>query len=532
MKNYSSLFLSILSGILLFAAWPMSPLTALIFIAWVPLLFLAEKHTERLRFFVFSFLSMFIWNAGTTWWIWNSTAAGAIGAIIANSFLMTIPLWGYHVFKNKFGDMIGYAGFIIFWLCFEYIHLNWQLSWPWLTLGNVFASSPEWVQWYEVTGTSGGSLWVLFVNVIVFQLLKNWKTAALKWKIEYSIIGLIFLAFPFFISSILLKAEAESKPALPNTTVIIVQPNVDPYNEKFAAGTTEEQVQRLISLSEEGLDANTRLVLWPETALPMAVLQDQVEQNFYYTPVFDFVKRHPGVTLVTGIETFKTYGTEKATNTARKSQGDGTYFDAFNASVAIKANEQLQFYNKSKLVPGVETLPDFLMWLADIFEHFGGTAGGYGKSKEPAVFKTTNNPYVSAPIICYESIYGEYVAEYVRKGATVLTILTNDAWWANTPGHRQHLNYARLRAIETRRWIARSANTGISAVIDSKGRLVETRQWAQRASMKFNIPALAEETFFVRHGDIISRIAIVLGAALLAMNLFMLAKKKLNKRKH
>jgi apolipoprotein N-acyltransferase len=163
--------------------------------------------------------------------------------------------------------------------------------------------------------------------------------------------------------------------------------------------------------------------------------------------------------------------------------------------------------------------------------HFGGTAGGYGKSKEAAVFETTNNPYVSAPIICYESIYGEYVAEYVRKGATVLTILTNDAWWANTPGHRQHLNYARLRAIETRRWIARSANTGISAVIDQKGRLVETRQWAEKASMKFNIPALSEETFFVQHGDVISRIAMVLGAALLAMNLIMLAKKRLNKRK-
>jgi apolipoprotein N-acyltransferase len=441
---------------------------------------------------------------------------------------MTIPLWGYHVFKSKYGDKMGNASFIIFWLCFEYIHLNWQLSWPWLTLGNVFASSPEWVQWYEITGTSGGSLWILLVNVIVYQLIKNWKTASKKWIMEYTVVSMIFLLLPFAFSQMLLITETSSDKTA-KTNVVIVQPNVDPYTEKFEAGSTEAQVQRLISLSEERLDSNTRLVLWPETALPRAVVQDQVEQNLNYIPVFDFVKRHPHVTLVTGIETFKTYGTEKATNTARKSGGDGTYYDAFNASVSIKTNEPLQFYNKSKLVPGVETLPDFLMWLAAIFEHFGGTAGGYGKSKEAAVFKTQGNPYVSAPIICYESIYGEYVAEYVRKGATLLTILTNDAWWAETPGHRQHLNYARLRAIETRRWIARSANTGISAVIDQKGALIETRQWAQKASIKFNIPALTEETVFVRNGDVISRIILWLGGALLLMNVITLIKKRLAK---
>ena len=106
-------------------------------------------------------LGMLIWNAGTTWWIWNSTAAGAIGAIIANSFLMGLPLWGFHIFRKKYGDKAGLLSFITFWLSFEYIHLNWQLSWPWLTLGNVFAKKTCWIQWYEITGTCGGSLWVL-----------------------------------------------------------------------------------------------------------------------------------------------------------------------------------------------------------------------------------------------------------------------------------------------------------------------------------------------------------------------------------
>jgi apolipoprotein N-acyltransferase len=209
---------------------------------------------------------------------------------------------------------------------------------------------------------------------------------------------------------------------------------------------------------------------------------------------------------------------------------NGIYYDAFNASVAVTNNQPFKFYNKSKLVPGVETLPDFLIWLAAIFEKFGGTTGGYGKDKEASVFNAPGNPYTTAPIICYESIYGEYVASYVRKGANLLTIMTNDGWWANTPGHRQHLNYARLRAIETRRWIARSANTGISAVIDEAGNLKETRQWDETGAIKFNIPALTEQTFFVRNGDIISRVALFILAALLVFNNFSIVKKRYQKR--
>ena len=98
----------------------------------------------------------------------------------------------------------------------------------------------------------------------------------------------------------------------------------------------------------------------------------------------------------------------------------------------------LQFYNKSKLVPGVETLPDFLLWMGPVFEKFGGTSGGYGRSKTSAVLPSREIPYVTAPIICYESIYGNMWQVHVNKGANLLTIMTNDGWWGNT-GHKQHL---------------------------------------------------------------------------------------------
>ena len=169
--------------------------------------------------------------------------------------------------------------------------------------------------------------------------------------------------------------------------------------------------------------------------------------------------------------------------------------------------------------------------MGSIFEKFGGTAGGYGRSKESVVFSEKNNPYITAPIICYESIYGEYVASYVKKGANLLTIMTNDGWWGNTPGHKQHLEYARLRAIETRKWIVRSANTGISAVINAKGEIVQTQPWDKAACIKANVPVETGETFYVTYGDFLSKIAVAFAVLLIVWNVYLLIKNKVISRK-
>lgn len=492
----------------------MSPLTGLIFIAWVPLLKIADLEPSRRRFFAFAYLSVFIWNAATTWWIWNSTAAGAIGAIVANSFIMCVPLWGFHLFKYRWGHTTGLAAFVVFWLSFEYIHLNWQLSWPWLTLGNVFATHPNWVQWYEYTGTTGGSLWILLVNVLLLSCLDSFKITPRRWIGALAGAAVCLLA-PVAWSYLLLNTTTMSTGSGAN--VVVVQPNIDPYNEKFTPGSTEQQIEKLIHLSEQHMDSNTQLVIWPETAVPVGVWQHEIQSDPHFAPIFAFANRHSGTTLLTGIEMYKFYGGEKSTITARK-LNDDNYFDAFNAAVAISAHRPLQFYGKSRLVPGVETLPTFLMWLGSVFEHFGGTTGGYGKDEHATVFTTTQDNYIAAPIICYESIYGEYVAEYVQRGANLLCIITNDGWWANTPGHRQHLSYARLRAIETRKWVARSANTGISAIIDPLGNLKTTRGWDEMAAIKFSVPAVEGQTFFVRWGDWLSKVALVLMIVLVLWN--------------
>ena len=464
-------------------------------------------------------MAILIWNASTTWWLWNSTDVGSIAAIIANSLLMCLPWWGYHLFKNKYSKTIGYISLLAFWLLFEYIHLNWQLSWPWLTLGNVFASHPGWIQWYEFTGVSGGTIWVLLTNILIYRLLVQLKSK--KSVITNGIAVFTIFLLPFLVSFLL------NIPASQNShsgNILIIQPNVDPY-QKFESVSVPQQIQKLITLSESGLDSSTQLILWPETALNAGIDQSQTSTHPIYQPLFDFINRHPHITLLSGIETYQSYGNQKASATSRKA-GNGMYYDYYNAAVAIKANQPLQFYHKSKLVPGVESLPTFLNFMAPLFEKFGGTTGGYGRDTAAMAFHIKGNAYIPAPIICYESIYGEYVADYVKKGANVLTIITNDGWWGNTPGHQQHLQYARLRAIETRRYVARSANTGISAVIDERGNILATQPWDQTAVIKYKVPTLGGETFYVKHGDYLYKLGTILGTLLILWNIVLFIKNK------
>lgn len=524
MKRLHPLILSIFSGLLLVASWPASSFTGLVFLSLVPLLVMADNIISRRKFLLYIFIAMLTWNTGTTWWIWNSTDVGSIAAMVANSLLMCLPWWGYHAFKQRFGSTPAYGAMVIFWMAFEYIHLNWQLSWPWLSIGNVFAMQTDWIQWYEYTGIGGGTLWVLLVNLLIFHWLygqantKKWTTPAMAAVVLLVPIVISWLFYP------LINFEKGGR-----ESIVIVQPNIDPYG-KFEQSSVAQQVATHLSLTAQAIDSNTHMVIWPETALSANTDMDQVASQSAYAPVFAFLQQHPRITLLSGIETYRVYGTEKPSSQQARKTADGIYYDSYNAAVSIKHGQPLKFYIKSKLVPGVETLPSFLNFLGPVFEQFGGTTGGYATDTAAIALHQEGDGIVAAPIICYESIYGEYVTGYVNKGANLLTIMTNDGWWGNTPGHKQHLQYARLRAIETRRWVVRSANTGISAVINDHGDILDTRAWDTPAAIKTMVPLKTTTTFYTRHGDVLYRAAMWLTVFVLAGWIFIRIRSKWNKK--
>lgn len=492
--------LSVISGVLFILAW--FPYTLpLIFIAFVPLLLIEKQVRSRSKkkssMFGYSFLTFFIWNLGTTWWLKNATLEGAIAAIVINTLLMCLPIMIYHLAMSKYNTSRVFYLFIFAWLSFEYLHHTWEFSWPWLTLGNAFSVAPWAVQWYEYTGSAGGSFWVLIANVQFFKLTNLQPEKALIQSKLFNI--LFFFGFaPLFLSWYV--GNKYTNAGIP-ITVAIVQPNIDPYHDKFEGMKPIEQTEKMLQLALNTIDSSTQLVCFPETAL-LGDLDESWLNNSesVYATRQKLLTQYPALNILTGADSYKIYNGEKAkTFTARKF-GDSLYYDAFNTALLINKQEQVQVYHKAKLVPGVEAIPyeQHLGFLKRALFDLGGTSGSLGRSKEASNFSIGINQQV-APVICYESVFGEYVADYVRKGAGLLCVITNDGWWGNTPGHRHHFNYARLRAIETRRYVARSANTGISGFIDDKGNVLSETQWWKEDSKQAQLQYNSVLTFYVKN---------------------------------
>lgn len=508
--------LALLGAALLWAAWPVHPvpLTLLLFVGFVPYLRLEQVLTaqgaKRGRVFASTYFFLVLWNAFTTWWVSYSTLGGGIAAVVLNAALMCLPLMAFRRTKERFGSKIGYLSLPVYWIAFEQLHLHWDLSWPWLTLGNGFASATSWVQWYEYTGFLGGSAWVLGVNVLVFRALFGPVGAASRPGLarRWGVAGLAVL-LPIMFSLGINSAFQEKGPA---AEVVVIQPNIDPYDAKFP-GTPHfipfnEQLTRLMARTEAALTPETRLVLWPETALD----ETYFEASFNATPQVarirqELLARHPGLSLMTGITSVSTYPDEAHAAPTARHRDDLGYYDVFNtAAYFANASAPVQFYHKSKLVPGVEKIPPALSSVLKNID-LGGVVGSYGSQDERTVFPpAAAAPALRlAPLICYESIYGDFVAEYVRNGATLLGLITNDGWWSDSPGYRQHLAYGALRCIETRRDLARSANTGISAFIDQRGVISHRTGWWVGAASRATVHLNSEETFYVRYGELIGR---------------------------
>lgn len=513
--------LSGLSGLLLGLAWPPLPLVFLLFVAWVPLWEaerrIAASDLSRKGWAAFGagYLAFLLWNALTTYWVTNTAFVAGIFAILVNSLFMALVFTGWH-HTRRLLPRLGVAPFVAYWMAFEFLHLNWQITWPWLNLGNAFARFPQMVQWYEWTGTFGGTLWVLVANALVWQLWRGRQEGQPfgKWRpLRLALVLVVPLLVSWWRG---LAVEEKGRPA----EVVVVQPDFEPHYEKFAVSASA-QLQRFLKLSRRGLTDSTAWLVFPETSFG-GMDRDRLAMDPLIMRLRRFIAQWPRLKLVTGIAAYRILPPDvPATPFTRYTLrgGDTIRWEAYNAAIQLSnETDTIPFYAKSKLVPGAEFLPykDVLFFLKPIVDALQGSMAGHATQPERAVFASRDGRV--GPVICYESVYGEYYTGYVRQGAEAIFIMTNDGWWDKTAGHRQHLMYASLRAIETRRSIARSANTGISAFIDQHGRIHQATAYGEEAVIRGTIRLRDDgPTFYVCYGDYLGRLAALL-AAIFAFN--------------
>ncbi|MHA7944722.1 apolipoprotein N-acyltransferase [Formosa sp. 3Alg 14/1] len=528
------LLLALATGLLLALGWPTYGFPVLLFVAFIPLLYVAQQHrtTHSLKYkgwrlFGLSYLAFFIWNFITTNWLQYADMFGASFAILVNSLLMAFIILIYQAVAKRTTTNKSLCFLITLWICFEKLHLGWEFSWPWLNLGNAFSEYPKWVQWYELTGTFGGTLWIWLVNVILFKaLITFFETSEHRVLKRATIQTLAIICIP--IAGSIVRYYTYS-PESNTIEAVVLQPNIDPYSEKYNA-TNEEVGVLLEKLAKEKTTQETNLLVTPETVLAEGYGVDLPRFNsskeFFQAKAF--VYNYPNLNYLLGFQFYQKHTREADILPTSNQYNEHLWVDFYNSAALINSDKTPLIYHKSKLVVGVENFPYQSILkpiIGDAMLDLGGTVAMKTTQTERSAFLLKNTNYKVAPVICYESVYGEYVTGYIRNGANVLAIMTNDAWWGNTQGHKQHLSLARLRAIETRRAIARSANTGISAFISPKGELLQTLAYDTQGSLKADIPVNTNLTFYVKAGDYIARISMFLALGIFFITFFRKEKK-------
>lgn len=539
------LLLSLISALLLSISWPTYGVPFFIFFALVPLLMMEHEITKFSKIknksraiFGLTYLCFIIWNIVTTGWLYGAknpdgthSLMAVVIPVLLNSLFYSIIFQCYHLYKKAQGTYFGLVFFVAIWMVFEKIHLSWELTWPWLNLGNVFADYPKIIQWYDTLGATGGSFWILVINVYAFYTWRIWEAGRKRRSlIINSSVLTIFIVIPILISMV--KYQNFDEKPLGSVNVLMLQPELNPYTEKYSKDSLTI-LSDLLQLAEQNSQGQIDYYIGPETSLPGygSISETAFDQSTLLNGVKMFLTKHQKSVFATGISSHRFYPNADQKSETAYQTSQGTYVDSYNSAVQIIPNQKVEVYHKGKLVPGVEIFPYINVLkplLGNAMIDLGGTTASLATDPERKAFSNPFNKGKMAPIICYESIYGEFVTDYVKKGANFLGIMTNDSWWGVTQGHQQLMAYARLRAIETRREITRAANSGISGHINARGDVVADTFYGDKTTLFAKVNLYDKMTFYTKAGDLLSRFSIFVFGFLV---FYTLIKKFQNRKK-
>ena len=500
-------------------------------IAFVPLL-CAERIATisgKKRFFWWYFAAFLAFNLATTWWVCKATVGGGLFASFYSALFMSAIFAVFRVARKRFSGIVPYIFLAASWIAWERFNLTHaQLSWPWLILGNAFGRSVSLVQWYEITGALGGSLWVWLSNIAVFSLLVSlsdgrWWRWNTKARVA-AIVSTVLVTLGPAIASEIRFATYEERSDAGTLDVVLAQSNFDPWHKLHYTPQSEQNAQ-VISLFEKHLHSRENsdsllLMLIPESFSSDIWLNDP-EAAPTWRSFSALVASQANANLIFGASTHEAFRRASAPSPLARQMKDGTWYQSYNTAFITDGAAYTDHRNKCKLVVGAESTP-YPKIFAPIDDMLGGLMGRCVPDRQARCFEIRgrgedDRRLRTGVAICYESIYPELCKQYVDDGAQMLSVITNDGWWGDTPGYRQHFSYSRLRAIELRRDVARCANTGISGFINQRGDVVSQSGWWVPDVLESKVNLSSEKTFFATYGDIVGRVCTFVCLMLLAL---------------
>lgn len=514
---------AIFSGLLLGLAFPSYPGVHLEVLAWfglVPLLLqLKDIHSFK-ALFRHSYVAMLMMVFASVWWISLSTVMGGFLTYFAQTLFMTVPFIIFFFLKERLGWKAALWTLPFLWTAWEWLYLDMDISFGWLTLGNSQANLFWLVQYVDLFGTWAISFWLILFNVLLVFAVEKWEN---NWKNigflkDAGKLSAAMLALPLLYSATIFLHADESNDKN-QVTVSIIQPNIDPF-AKWETMTRREILERHLTMSDSVVASEPPdLLVWPETTIPYFILLPNAHR--YRKKLFAAVKKWD-TPVLTGLSDAVFYADSSQRKAGSKyDRRKKQYYDTFNSAMLVRPDTDWpEVFHKMKLVPFAERVPymEHVPFLSFATVQLAGISS-WGRGEEMRVFSFNSRSGDSVKVcclICYESIYPGFTAEYAARGVEFLTVITNDGWFSKSYGPYQHAAFARLRSIETRRAMARCANTGISFFIDQYGRTYGEIPWWQMHSTTAPVTLSSKQSFYVRHIDLFPKICGIMTVLILA----------------
>ncbi|MFN4110938.1 MAG: apolipoprotein N-acyltransferase [Ignavibacteria bacterium] len=519
---FKNIFLALLSGILLSFSFPPFKTGFFAYFGLVPILIFVNRAKNYRELLIFIYLSMLIFHALTIYWIggWSSKTdpfmmIGSVALILVHPLFYWVPFVFFFLIRKHLGSKTALFSFPFLWNSLEYLRSVDETAFPWLTLGNTQSYYLPLIQITSIIGVYGLSFLIVIFNVLIYVAYKNFRYESFRFTLNKMAIIVIILVSLFIYGKVILNdAIYDGK----KITVGIIQPDFDPW-EKWE-DEVNPQIDVYLQLSDSAAHKGAELIVWPESALPVYLLSGNYPEEVRRIRNFC---REKNVAIVTGLPIVHFYfDKEKVKEDSRISPDSSYYYDTYNGVVLFLPDTDLiQEYGKMNLVPFAERAPylRYLPFLGDLIKWSVGISNWSVWDKQTVFnFKTRDGDSAKfSAVVCYESIFPSFNSEFVKNGAQFLVVVTNDSWYGKTSGPYQHKQYAVFRAIENRRWIVRSANGGISSLIDPYGRTIFETNLFERTFFVGDIYLNNDQTYYIQYRDLISYISLIISGLIISI---------------
>ena len=505
-------------------------------IGLIPYFIVTEKRKKLIEINSATYLMAFVFGLITIYWVgsWQKEAdpflmiSGAL-LLFVNPVFFLIPSTLLYYSRKIFPSGVTLFLFPLFWVTYEYVYMLTDLSFPWLTLGNGLPHFTAFIQAADIVGTMGLSLIVVYVNILFYRGISYYSSKK-KQSYIHLLIGIFIIITLLVYGAVKLNTFKISNKTI---RVGLIQPNLDPW-EKWSGGNIDELTHTYLDMSLIAVNKGAKLIVWPETALPVFLLNEAYRDPL--DSIYSFIERNK-IYLLTGMPDIRYDEKGPILPSDSKYSKEGNfYYRTYNAIFLFSPYaSDIQRYGKMKLVPFGERVPfvDTFPFLGDLIK-WGVGITGWNVGKDTLVFQlplnktTVKDTLKLNGLVCYESIYPDFVAGFIHKGAQLIIVVTNDSWYGNSSGPYQHKEMSILRAIENRRSVLRAANGGISCVIDPLGRTVIQSNMFTKDVIVKDVPIETEETIYTKTHAVIPVLSSVFSLWIIGIFIMKKLKEKFN----